>query len=231
MERRLQGNIGEAKAALYYTEKGYEVFLPTVNAKHVDLIAIKDSEVIRVQVKTTSYMPNDCTFSVGLTTQGGNRSWSGTYKTVSKDFVDEVFVWCSDDSMWVIPAEFAHGKSSMYLGLFNERFQVSGSRRERPPSRRKGKNPSSKWNKEKIKVCPHDSCETLIMNKSKHCRVHANEARRGTSSVKYPDIEELVEMISKLGYKSVGLSIGVSDNAIRKYISRRGYNPKTLRKE
>lgn len=138
MDRRLQGSLGEAKAILYYTEQGYEVFLPTVNARDVDLVAIKGSKVVRVQVKTSSFIQPSGSFKVSLKTSGGNSSWSGVVKTVSKDFVDDVFVWCSDDSCWVVPSGMIHGRKTITLGLHNRQYQVSGPERKeyRKPGRK-----------------------------------------------------------------------------------------------
>lgn len=69
------------------------------------------------------------------------------------------------------------------------------------------------------------SCGKTIDYRSAGCRSCANK-----KSIKgeYPPISELIEMLSKKSYTAVAKEIGISDNAIRKYITRRGYNPKLL---
>lgn len=49
-----QGKIAELKVTQDLLLKGYEVFLPVLDSSRADLIAIRDSEVLKVQVKSTS---------------------------------------------------------------------------------------------------------------------------------------------------------------------------------
>lgn len=220
MDRKLQGNIGEAKAILYYTEVGYEVFLPTTNASDIDLIAVKGSESIRVQVKSSSYMKSQWSYEVKLSTSGGNQSWNRKHKTISEETVDEVFIWCSDDSLWTVPSKVVSGRKSICLGYFNESYMVSGSPRDRPvKSQTKPRDP-------KIKKCSLDDCESMIGSRSQTCRAHANLGRHSVAD--YPELETLISMVSSVGFKKAGQALGVSDNAVRKYIRNRGYDPKTL---
>ena len=219
MDRRSQGNIGEAKAVLYYTEMGYEVFLPTVNASHVDLIAVKGMETVRVQVKTSSFILPSGSYDINLKTAGGNSSWSGVAKTISKEFVDEVFIWCTNDSTWIVPSSVLDGKSHWTAGHGNVQYHVRGPCP--PPPRKSGRKSGSK-----PKTCSFDDCESVIGSRSQMCRAHANLGRRSVAD--YPEVETLISMVSSVGFKKVGQTLGVSDNAVRKYIRNRGYDPKTL---
>ena len=54
MDRRLLGNIGEAKAKLYFVEQGYEVYTPDTVNPTVDMIIMKNGKIHTVQVKSTS---------------------------------------------------------------------------------------------------------------------------------------------------------------------------------
>jgi hypothetical protein len=57
--RKLQcGTISELAALRYYAEQGYSLFLPYDHDTQVDFIALKGTEMIRVQVKTASVYRN-----------------------------------------------------------------------------------------------------------------------------------------------------------------------------
>lgn len=45
------------------------------------------------------------------------------------------------------------------------------------------------------------------------------------------DIKEVIEKIKKLGYVKAGKYYGISDNALRRFIRVRGYDPKSIQKE
>lgn len=54
MDRKLIGNIGEAKAKLFFIEGGYDIFTPeTINAC-IDFIIYKDGICKTVEVKSTN---------------------------------------------------------------------------------------------------------------------------------------------------------------------------------
>ena len=54
MDRKLLGNIGEARAKLYFVEQGYEVYTPDTINPVVDMIIMKNGKIHTVQVKSTS---------------------------------------------------------------------------------------------------------------------------------------------------------------------------------
>lgn len=127
MDKRKQGDIGVAEAILYFTKKGYEVFHPLTEATRVDLIVLKDDQILRVQCKTSTYRPNGHdAYSVALTTSGGNRSWSGVKKKISSKEVDIVVIWCDDNSLWIVPSEYVEGKSMFSAGKSNRDYCVRG---------------------------------------------------------------------------------------------------------
>ena len=54
INRRQQGDLGEASAIEWLTSKGYLVWTPLGHSPDVDLLAQSDDRLMRVQVKTTT---------------------------------------------------------------------------------------------------------------------------------------------------------------------------------
>jgi hypothetical protein len=54
MDSNAKGNLGEAKALLYFTSNGYEVYLPFGTASKCDMLVLKDNITQRVSVKSTT---------------------------------------------------------------------------------------------------------------------------------------------------------------------------------
>ena len=57
---------------------------------------------------------------------------------------------------------------------------------------------------------------------------NSQENRYSKRKIEWPSTDELVEMLKNSNFVRVGLELGVSDNAIRKYLVRQGLNPKYL---
>lgn len=125
MNSKRQGDIGVAAATLYYTKLGYTVSYPMSDAARYDLVVDIDGKLLRVQCKTSTHRDKSC-YKVQLATSGGNRSWSGVRKKISSDECDIIFIWCANGSLWEIPAEELHDKSSFRAGPKNVRFLVEG---------------------------------------------------------------------------------------------------------
>ena len=85
LSRSAQGDIGEASAIEWLTSKGALVWLPIGHSPDVDLMAEFDDELLRVQVKTSTYRvatPRGKTrWDISIATNGGNPSWSGLTKS------------------------------------------------------------------------------------------------------------------------------------------------------
>lgn len=228
MDKRKQGDIGVAEAILYYTKMGYEVFHPLTEATRVDLIVLKDDKILRVQCKTSTYRPNgNDAYSVALATSGGNRSWNGIKKKITSKEVDIVFMWCDDDSLWVVPAAELDGKTSFSAGKTNRDYCVRGKWTD--PDYRKSPDPLIGPKREYISggkkyFCV--DCGIEISRGSNRCRSHASKNK--SPKTLWPDADELVAMVRSTSYLAVGTSLGVSDNAVRKHLKVRGYDPKTL---
>jgi hypothetical protein len=81
----------------------------------VDLVAIRDDEVLTVQVKTTTFLRGD-RWSVMLATSGGNQSWNRVVKRFSCGRCDRVFVVAGDGRRWFIPSTAIRAERGINLG-------------------------------------------------------------------------------------------------------------------
>ena len=75
------------------------------------------------------------------------------------------------------------------------------------------------------------ACGVRIGHNSTTCRDHSDKkGGLGKTKIVWPSNEELIAMLTDLPYTTVAATLGVSDNAIRKRLERRGYDPKTFTK-
>ena len=120
INRRQQGDLGEASAIEWLTRQGATVFVPLGHSPDVDLVALIEGAVLRVQVKATVCRVRTPgghpRWSVLVATRGGNQSWSGTSKLFSHERADYLFVLVGDDRRWFIPACEIEARSSIQLG-------------------------------------------------------------------------------------------------------------------
>lgn len=220
MDKRKQGDIGVAEAIRYYTRLGYEVFHPLTEATRVDLVVLKGEEILRVQCKTNIHHPKGTkSYSVSLITSGGNQSWSGEVKRISSKEVDVVFIWCEDDSLWVVPSSVVEGKRSFSAGYMNREYHVGGPYPEKPDYT----GPRDRAPKI-VRTC--SVCGIVISRTALTCREHTSYSR--ATKTEWPSEEKLIEMIKSSSFLAVGTALGVSDNAVRKRLKTRGYDTKTL---
>ena len=84
INRRQQGDLGEASAIEWLTRHGATVCAPLGHSPDYDLIAEIEGRLLRIQVKTSALVvttPNaDRRHEVHIATNGGNQSWSGVAK-------------------------------------------------------------------------------------------------------------------------------------------------------
>lgn len=110
MNTKQQGSLGVAHAINHFTSEGYAVFVPVTDTMRYDLIVDKGSGPIRVEVKTTS------TGKVMLRTCGGNQSWNGVYKTISKEDCDLVYCYnCTSGSYRIYTSSDLDGRRQVTL--------------------------------------------------------------------------------------------------------------------
>lgn len=121
---KVQGNIGEAAAILHFTKLGYIVSKPLFENTPYDLVVDDGCSLLKVQVKTTGNRKRATNFCVELRTKGGNTSWNGVVKVVTKATCDLLFVYCSDGSQYLIPVEEIDGQVSVTLGRKYASFMV-----------------------------------------------------------------------------------------------------------
>lgn len=112
---KAQGNIGEAAAIFHFAKLGYIVSKPLFENTPYDLIVDDGCRVFKVQVKTTRYR-KPTNFCVELRTKGGNTSWNGVVKVVTKEACDLLFIYCEDGSQYLIPVEVIDGQVTLTLG-------------------------------------------------------------------------------------------------------------------
>jgi hypothetical protein len=125
---REQGDIGERSAVEWLWSEGWAVFVPFGHSPDVDLVACREAEVLRVQVKTTTYFRHG-RWAVATCTRGGNQSWTGLVKRFSPDRCDALFVLTGDGRRWFIPSTAVTGGNGVLLGGPKyERFEVARGR-------------------------------------------------------------------------------------------------------
>lgn len=124
MNTRQQGDLGVAYAIWHYTKKGYIVSIPNTEASRYDLVVDDGERLLRVQCKTTSYRTPEGVFQAQLRTSGGNSSWTGVVKKISRAECDLVFILTEDVDAYEFPSEFLDGRTTVNLGKKAERFRV-----------------------------------------------------------------------------------------------------------
>lgn len=120
VNRRVQGDIGELSAMEWLTSKGGVVWVPFTHSPHVDLMAEFEDQLVRVQVKTSTFRSTkksgENRWHIAIATNGGNRSWSGLAKKFDPSRVDYLFVLVGDGRRWFIPSPMVEGSRSVALG-------------------------------------------------------------------------------------------------------------------
>ncbi len=112
-----KGLVGITTAIQYFTEQGYTVLMPLVDANKYDLVLELDGKFSRVQVKTSSYEAKNTTsscYNVILESRGGA---GGKIRTaLSQDDFDILFVLTDDKRRWVIPMEKITATTALTVG-------------------------------------------------------------------------------------------------------------------
>lgn len=68
LTRRQLGNIGEAKAKLFFIERGYDIFIPETVNPPIDFIVLKDGICSKVEVKCSNVGTGEIKLSTSYTT-------------------------------------------------------------------------------------------------------------------------------------------------------------------
>ena len=115
MGPREQGDAGEVSAMCWLVDQGYTVFIPFGHSPDVDLIAVRGSATLRVQVKTSGCFVKN-RWNVSVATRGGNQSWNRVVKRFSSERCDFLFVLVADGRRWFIPSSAVEGGCNVQLG-------------------------------------------------------------------------------------------------------------------
>ncbi|MGZ4267922.1 MAG: group I intron-associated PD-(D/E)XK endonuclease [Solirubrobacteraceae bacterium] len=115
MHARQQGDQGELSAMEWLGAQGRPIYIPVGHAPDCDLVTEVEGQLVGVQVKTTTFMRAG-RFEVALSTNGGNRSWTGLVKRFSGSRCDWLFVLAGDGRRWFIPAHAVGGSRKLVLG-------------------------------------------------------------------------------------------------------------------
>jgi hypothetical protein len=120
INRRQQGDLGEASAIEWLTSVGATVFIPFGHSPDLDLVAYAHGRLLRIQVKTSTQRVTTpgghVRSAVALATSGGNRSWNGTTKKIDPARFDYLFALISDGRRWFIPSLALEARNSITLG-------------------------------------------------------------------------------------------------------------------
>jgi Holliday junction resolvase-like predicted endonuclease len=120
INRRQQGDLGEASAIEWFSRLGATILLPFGHSPDYDLIVDVEGRILRVQVKTCTCndrrSDGSTRWSVQLATNGGNQSWTGVAKVFDPSRFDVLFVIVGDGRRWLIPADAIEAARGIYLG-------------------------------------------------------------------------------------------------------------------
>lgn len=99
--RKLQGNVGVARAIYEYTKRGNTVLMPWSDSDKYDLVIDDGVSLHKVQVKTSRCKANGG-YAVNLATKGGNTSINKVRTREVADY-DILFCLTEDGNCWSIP--------------------------------------------------------------------------------------------------------------------------------
>ena len=120
INRRQQGDLGEASAIDWFTRHGATVLIPLGNSPDYDLVVDDGNGLLRVQVKTSVFTESTpggrLRHSVRIATNGGNQSWTGVVRRFDSSRADALFVLTGDGRRWLIPAHAVEAATAINLG-------------------------------------------------------------------------------------------------------------------
>jgi Holliday junction resolvase-like predicted endonuclease len=120
INRRQQGDLGEASAIEWLTRQGAVVSTPVGHSPDYDVIADFNGTLARVQVKTTTQRAvtpdGHKRYPVLIATNGGNQSWNRISKRFDPSRFDSLFTLTGDGRRWFIPAGEIEARNSIQLG-------------------------------------------------------------------------------------------------------------------
>lgn len=112
VDRRKQGNLGEAAAIMHLTERGFKVCIPLTEDNYFDLVAVKDGQIDLVQVKATSSLQDNGSYEVELRHTHRNKDGSIDRKVATHKEADILFIW-TPHSCYYIPTNIVDNRNSL----------------------------------------------------------------------------------------------------------------------
>ena len=133
INRRQQGDLGEASAIEWLTSVGATVLLPFGHSPDYDLVGEAHGRLLRVQVKTSTQLRLTATgqtrYAVALATCGGNQSWNGVPKPLDPCRVDYLFALTGEGRRWFIPSTMLEAVRAITLdGPKYSEFEIDPGR-------------------------------------------------------------------------------------------------------
>ena len=120
---RKQGEIGLGAAISWFLAEGYAVAIPLCDNQPYDLVVDSEEDGLqKVQVKTTTRRGPYGTFSLQISTRGGNQSFHTT-KYWEPDASDLLFVLTDDGDIYVFPSGDITNKTTINLCAKYERYR------------------------------------------------------------------------------------------------------------
>jgi PD-(D/E)XK endonuclease len=94
INRRRQGDLGEASAIEWLTSLGVTLLIPFGHSPDFDLVAEANGRLVRIQVKSSTQRvttpSGDSRSVVALVTRGGNQTWGGVSKRLDPSRFDSL---------------------------------------------------------------------------------------------------------------------------------------------
>jgi hypothetical protein len=120
INRRQQGDLGEASAIEWFTRAGAVVSAPLGHSPDYDLIVDLGPGPLRVQAKTSTQIKitphGHERYPVALATNGGNQSWNHETKLFEASRSDLVFIIVASGQRWLIPSHEIDAERQIQLG-------------------------------------------------------------------------------------------------------------------
>jgi hypothetical protein len=110
-----QGDLGEVSAMEWLAGVGARLYVPVGHSPDYDVVAELDGALLRVQVKTSTFLRNR-RWEVCVSTRGGNQSWSGIVKRMDASRCDYLFIHVGDGRRWFIPSDRVEGTTAICVG-------------------------------------------------------------------------------------------------------------------
>lgn len=119
-----QGDIGMCYAMAYYSKLGWTISIPITDSQDYDLIVDTGANLLKVQVKTTTFEQYPGIYQASLKTCGGNKSGQ-TIKTFDQNECNILFIVTDKGDCYSIPRNEITNKNSINLGEKYLPYKVS----------------------------------------------------------------------------------------------------------